>query len=144
MHRFKLLAAILPVIILLATIVLFATGLLSRNDIQYYVPWPVAKLFYPSAHVFAEYDSPLKESHWIYDTGITDANGDGLLDIFTSNHNWRQLLLLADDQGGYSDVGKLTCNIPVLQGGIAIHAKFTGPLHIYIHLRIHVSEGQIN
>ena len=104
MHRFKLLVATLSVIILLATIVLFATGQLSRDDIQYYVPWPVAKLFYPSAHVFAEYDSPLKESHWIYDTGITDANGDGLLDIFTSNHNWRQLLLLADDRGGYRDV----------------------------------------
>ena len=58
----------------------------------------------PSEHVFADYDSPLKESHWIYDTGITDANGDGLLDIFTSNHNWRQLLLLADEQGGYKDV----------------------------------------
>jgi len=54
MHRFKLLAAILPVIVLLATIILFATGLLSRNDIQYYVPWPVAKLFYPSVDVFAK------------------------------------------------------------------------------------------
>jgi hypothetical protein len=67
------------------------------------VPWSIAKLFYPSENIFQKYDSPLKESHWIYDTGIVDANRDGLLDIFTSNHNWRQQLLLADDQGGYRD-----------------------------------------
>ena len=58
----------------------------------------IARLLYPSENVFEEYDSTLKESHWIYDTGIVDANGDGLLDILTTNHNWRQRLLLADGQ----------------------------------------------
>ena len=104
MHRIKLLVSLLSAIIVVLLLVAFATGRLSREDIQSYVPWSVARLFYPSEHVFVDHDLPLKESHWIYDTGIVDANGDGLLDIFTSNHNWRQQLLLADSHGGYRDV----------------------------------------
>ena len=104
MRRIKLLVSILSVIVLLIILVAFASGRLSRDNIQNYVPWSIAKLLYPSEHVFEEYGSTLKESHWIYDTGIVDANSDGLLDIFTTNHNWRQQLLLADDKGGYTDV----------------------------------------
>jgi hypothetical protein len=104
MHGIKRIISTLSVIVVLIVLGTFATGRLSRDDIQYYVPWSVAKLFYPSERVFEDYGSPLKESHWIYDTGIVDANGDGMLDIFTSNHNWRQQLLLADDQGGYRDI----------------------------------------
>ncbi|MDX2419357.1 MAG: CRTAC1 family protein [Xanthomonadales bacterium] len=103
MSRVKQIVAILFVIILVVATTLFATGRLSRDDIQRYVPWPIVKLLYPSEHVFIDYDSLLKESHWIYDTGIVDANNDGLLDIFTTNHNWRQQLLLADRDGGYHD-----------------------------------------
>ena len=88
---------------LLLVTALFASGRLSRDDVQYYIPWSLARLLYPSGNDFVDYDSPLKQSHWIYDVGIVDANGDGLLDIYTSNHNWRQLLLLADGQGGYQD-----------------------------------------
>jgi len=102
-NRIKLLVVILSVTILAVASTLLATGRLTRDNIQHYVPWSFARLLYPAENVFAEYDSPLKESHWIYDSGIVDANGDGLLDIFTSNHNWRQLLLLADGQGGYQD-----------------------------------------
>lgn len=102
--RIKLLVVILSGFILVATSALFVTGRLTRGNIQHYVPWSFARLLYPAEHVFTEYDSPLKESHWIYDSGIVDANGDGLLDIFTTNHNWRQLLLLADGRGGYQDV----------------------------------------
>ena len=104
MSRIKLFLVVLPVIALLLVSALFASGRLSRDDVQYYVPWSLARLLYPSENNFIDYDSPLKQSHWIYDVGIVDANGDGLLDIFTSNHNWRQLLLLADGQGGYQDV----------------------------------------
>lgn len=104
MSRIKLLVVILSGCILVATSTLFVTGRLTRDNIQHYVPWSLAKLLYPAEHAFTEYDSSLKESHWIYDSGIVDANGDGLLDIFTTNHNWRQLLLLADEQGGYQDV----------------------------------------
>ena len=38
------------------------------------------------------------------DVGIVDANEDNLLDIYTSNHNFRQVLLIADGQGVYRDV----------------------------------------
>ncbi len=40
----------------------------------------------------------------IFDVGVVDADGDGHLDLYTSNHNYRQLLLLADGKGGYQDV----------------------------------------
>ena len=103
MHRKRLLA-ILVLSAVLISVTLFTTGRLSRDDIQYLVPWSIAKLFYPAENLFLEYASPLKESHWIYDAGIVDANGDGLLDIYTTNHNWRQRLLLADGSGGYRDV----------------------------------------
>jgi hypothetical protein len=102
MTRKILLVAILSVFVLVFA--LFTTGQISRDDIQYYVPWSIAKLLYPSDDGFADYESPLKESHWIYDAGIVDANGDGILDIYTTNHNWRQRLLLADGHGGYRDV----------------------------------------
>lgn len=47
---------------------------------------------------------PVDPISQIFDMGIVDANGDGLLDIFTSNHNYREYLLLADGHGGYRDV----------------------------------------
>ena len=104
MNRNKLVVAILTVTVLVTVFTMIAKARISRDDIQYYVPWSIAKYLYPSDEVFVEYESPLKESHWIYDAGIVDANGDGVLDIFTTNHNWRQRLLLADGQGGYRDV----------------------------------------
>jgi len=104
MNKIKLLAVILAGLMLASSAALLITGRLSRDNIQHYVPWTFARLLYPAEHIFEEYDSPLQESHWIYDSGIVDANGDGLLDIFTTNHNWRQLLLLADAQGGYQEV----------------------------------------
>ncbi|MGB5726521.1 MAG: hypothetical protein WBM52_04840, partial [Thiogranum sp.] len=104
MNRNKLVVAILTVTVLVTVFTMIAKELISRDDIQYYVPWSIAKYLYTSDEVFVEYESPLKESHWIYDAGIVDANGDGVLDVFTTNHNWRQRLLLADGQGGYRDV----------------------------------------
>jgi hypothetical protein len=38
------------------------------------------------------------------DIGVVDANGDDWLDIFTSNHNYRQDLLIADGKGGYHEM----------------------------------------
>ena len=102
MNRKKLFVTTLTVTVL--AFALFASDRISRDDIQNYVPWSIAKLLYPSQHVFIDYESPLKGSHWVYDTGMVDANGVGLLDIFTTNHNWRQQLLLADGQVGYQDV----------------------------------------
>lgn len=53
---------------------------------------------------FEEYPLPLKETHRFFDIGVVDANGDNLLDIYTSNHHFRQVMLIADGQGGYRDV----------------------------------------
>lgn len=52
---------------------------------------------------FADDPLPLREVEQIFDLGIVDANQDGLLDIYTSNHNYRQVLWIADGQGGYRD-----------------------------------------
>lgn len=53
---------------------------------------------------FIEHPLPLKETHRLFDAGIVDANGDNLLDIYTTNHHFRQALLIADGLGGYHDV----------------------------------------
>jgi len=47
---------------------------------------------------------PLSEIHHLFDLGIVDADGDGRLDIYTSNHNYRQVLLLAQENDSYRDV----------------------------------------
>lgn len=46
---------------------------------------------------------PIRMIPHIFDVGIVDSDGDGRLDIYTSNHNYRQVLLLADTQGSYRD-----------------------------------------
>ncbi len=53
---------------------------------------------------FVEHPLPLTKAHRFFDIGIVDANGDNLLDIYTSNHHFRQALLIADGQGDYHDV----------------------------------------
>ena len=45
---------------------------------------------------FEEYPSALNEAHRFFDIGVVDANGDNLLDIYTSNHNFSQVMLIAD------------------------------------------------
>ena len=53
---------------------------------------------------FAPYPLPIQHTDRLFDIGVVDANGDGWLDIFTTNHHFRQVLLLADGNGGYRDV----------------------------------------
>jgi hypothetical protein len=53
---------------------------------------------------FEPYPLPIAHADRLFDIGVVDANGDGWLDIFTSNHHFRQSLLLADGKGGYRDV----------------------------------------
>jgi len=48
--------------------------------------------------------APLTEINRFFDIGIVDANGDNNLDIFTSNHHFRQVLLISDGSGGYQDM----------------------------------------
>ena len=52
---------------------------------------------------FVAYPMPFKATQLLMDIGVVDANGDGFLDIFTTNHNYRQDLLIADGKGGYRD-----------------------------------------
>jgi hypothetical protein len=56
-----------------------------------------------SRHSFAAYPVPFKATQLLMDIGVVDANGDDWLDIFTTNHNYRQDLLIADGKGGYHD-----------------------------------------
>ena len=44
---------------------------------------------------FVEYPIPFKATQLLMDIGVVDANGDDLLDVFTTNHNYRQDLLIA-------------------------------------------------
>ena len=53
---------------------------------------------------FVEHPMPSIETDRFFDIGIVDANGDDRLDIYTSNHHFRQSLLIADEKGGYHDV----------------------------------------
>lgn len=46
-------------------------------------------------------DATTKE---LFDLGIADVDGDGHLDIFSANHNTRQILWASDGRGGYRDM----------------------------------------
>ncbi len=47
---------------------------------------------------------PLSIGDRLFDIGVVDADGDGNLDLFTSNHHFRQVLWLGDGKGGFRDV----------------------------------------
>ena len=53
---------------------------------------------------FVEYPFPLAETHRLFDIGIVDVNGDDFLDVYTSNHHFRQVLLIGDAGGDFTDV----------------------------------------
>jgi hypothetical protein len=53
---------------------------------------------------FDEWPLPLKQAPRLFDIGIVDADGNGWLDVYTSNHHFRQALLLSDGKGGYREV----------------------------------------
>lgn len=53
---------------------------------------------------FTKQPLPMTEIDRFFDVGVVDANGDGNLDIYTSNHHFRQLLLIGDGNGDYRDV----------------------------------------
>jgi hypothetical protein len=53
---------------------------------------------------FVAVKPPLSEIHHLFDLGIVDTDGDGRLDIYTSNHNYRQVMLLAQGSDSHRDV----------------------------------------
>ena len=63
-----------------------------------YTAWAVSK-----PRWFHEMDFVAPHSHRLFDVGIVDVNEDGFLDVFTSNHHFRQLLLVSDGKGGFQD-----------------------------------------
>ena len=65
--------------------------------------WADAYWLWRSRGSFVEYPIPFKATQLLMDIGVVDANGDDWLDIFTTNHNYRQDLLIADGKGGYHD-----------------------------------------
>jgi hypothetical protein len=67
------------------------------------LPWIDTYWLWRSRGSFVEYPIPFKATQLLMDIGVVDANGDDWLDIFTSNHNYRQDLLIADGKGGYRD-----------------------------------------
>jgi hypothetical protein len=58
----------------------------------------------PSRHRFVQHPVPFKATQMLFDIGVVDADGDDVLDIYTTNHNYRQDLLIGDGKGGYRDV----------------------------------------
>ena len=95
----------LPKTLLRGLVLLLLTGAAlllysARGDLK---P-SVIRLLSGEGNWFAVETPPIGMIPQIFDMGIVDANGDGLLDIYTSNHNYQQFLLLADGRGGYRNV----------------------------------------
>jgi hypothetical protein len=91
-------------ILLRFLVLLVLTGLAlalfsARDDLQ---P-SVTRFLSGESRWFVADTLPLDKISQIFDMGIVDANQDGLLDIYTSNHNYRQVLWIADGKGGYRD-----------------------------------------
>ncbi len=58
-------------------------------------------------------------SFHLFDVGVTDINGDGALDLFTTNHSARQSFLFGNGQGGFQSV-------PLEQLGLSQSESFPG------------------
>jgi|GEM_PF-623208 len=76
-----------------------AMGYSSRDDLAQYAH----RMLSEERELFEPITMPSNYLLQLYDMGIVDANSDGYLDIYTSAHNYRQNLWLADGKGGYQD-----------------------------------------
>lgn len=72
----------------------------ARTDIEPYG----RRLAAMEWRTFGKAPLPLDVIPQIYDMGIVDADGDGRLDIYAINHNYRQVLWLATPDGKFRDV----------------------------------------
>ncbi len=57
-----------------------------------------------AAASFKHLDSSQIQGVKLYELGVADANDDGLLDVFTTNHKFDSALLAGDGKGGFTDV----------------------------------------
>src|SRR2546426_9847046 len=85
-------------LVVLALVALAAIVIVARE-----LPWTDVYSLWRSRNSFVEYPIPFKATQLLMDIGGVDANGDDLLDVFTTNHNYRQDLLIAVGKGGYRD-----------------------------------------
>ena len=83
-----------------AGLVLALAGIFVANELT----WTDAYWLRPSRGSFVAHSNPVRATHDLMDIGVVDANGDDVLDVFTTNHNYRQDLLMGDGKGGYRDV----------------------------------------
>jgi hypothetical protein len=85
---------LLPMVVVVAlAIILLEKDQLPTGTI---VPWP-------SAEGFSLHPLPVRFLQDLEDIGVADANADDLLDLFTTNHNYRQSLWISDGRGGFKD-----------------------------------------
>lgn len=66
--------------------------------------WTDTYWLWRSRSSFVAYPIPFKATQKLMDIGVVDADGNDVLDVFTTNHNFRQELLIGDGKGGYRDV----------------------------------------
>lgn len=96
--------------------------------------------------LFVEVLLPSQSTRELFDIGIADINGDDHLDVFSSNHNTRQILWVADGTGGYRDVlstlgldqdpafpgVEIADGVPVMsEPGVYIHWQGRNPLSLF-------------
>jgi hypothetical protein len=139
-------------VIALAVLILAGMAMLaykSRDDIEF----AFTRLSRVGDDSFAAERFVIPKMHHLFDVGIVDADGDGMLDVFTSNHNYRQVLLLSDGNGAYRDV--LTewgldqnRDFPHWEQSFAEPAMNKPGLYIYwlgesIMLRVHGAPGRM-
>ena len=88
----------------------------------------------------------------VFDLGVTDVNGDGKLDIYTSNHSNEQFLLMNQGQGKFSDNQIIAKKLyqdpefPGLEYSLKKQPKFNKPgLYIYWKdRRLNIEAHQLN
>lgn len=90
---------IFTALILFVSALLLALAYSARDDLK---PG-IVRFLASERNWFIAAPLPMPVIEQIFDMGIVDANQDGLLDIYTSNHNYRQILWIADGKGGYRD-----------------------------------------
>ncbi|MCK4910296.1 MAG: CRTAC1 family protein [Thermodesulfovibrionales bacterium] len=88
---------------------------------------------------FEEKTLKINDYH-LFDLGVADVDGNGFLDIFTSNHNFRQSLLLNDGTGLFRDVFyewglAQSKGFPMIEDSHVSTASDAQGVHIYWHNR---------